>query len=985
MKPAQQLIDEVRRFLKGSRRDLTPGVEELFSEFREQSAVANQRLRNCLQLISTGFPAEAIQRAEEQPPVVELAAVLGSLDEAELHEVNEILSFNDQPTIDPIALDCLDHINDVYNQYAGVADLLSQFRLMNLQRRPLKERLQKLRQICQQQSDDLSWANDLKAFEQARIAEIQSDYRAAVKNKDNAMLAELADEVNRSAWTIAVPSGLAQTIRGASVQVERGQSSVRLREISSSLFDALNSRDLEDARRLTLEWDELQRRAQLPADDPAVIQSSPAREWVAGENRRSQSQREFNEQLQKFERLLFASSGQASARTHDQLQQTLNQLERHDFEIPERLMRRYEQLNKDYVSTRGKKRMAIAVGAAVLMLLIAVGIGWAAVSYQDQTRMTTAIASVEAMLDQGDVAGARKLYDQQAGAWTDPAWVGMSSAIDTLANQRESLITRLNQWYLDAGAADTMGQLDGLITQAKGWYEGTVFKSTLDPDFQTKVLQIRQKLSQQIAEREAIVRGEIQNLQAQLTKLDLAARNVAAPDEYAALDRKITAEIAQTEKKLVGLNPSLSEQLAAVRSTCSQLRLENMKIGQQRDMIRGILAAANIPDSSGQPEQSLKTYFENLAQFVTKFPNDPLSAQFQNVPSRGTLEQILAWQSLVRRHGGLEPSTKPDCEQRLAQLSDFERKVTDPAIANRVKELRAYWEHILARDEQSLARFMTARHMSGVYFLDVNDFPRVGDVTRYYTKEREQYSGSIANIKFFRMKNGVYEEDIKSVHVDKLRSKTPLLSPHAKLADEIREAVRSIRIPDWEKSMQDLLTKVYTTEQIDPILKGRLVYDLLQVASQGSVFLETHLKEFIDRFDNDRFDFNVDWTDPANEFASTHREYATTLLKGIPLETIVARFADAELDKKAFLSQREGLFSVVGAILPDQEQKLQPQFSVDPGKLRASEILILRRAGEVDELLPVGSVQQGSFHPTATSFDTLGGVLLLARPKESTP
>ena len=330
----------------------------LASAYADACAEAAQRLGRCHRLLQQGLRTEAIQLAESEPKLLDSLAVL---DFPERPEWDDLVQMRDLTAAPRIPLEPARLLNEAYAEEDPLQELLRRHRRLALQRAPLRLRIAVLRQLAAQDPGIPIWADDLRAFEQVRMLEIQDEATEALRHHD-------------PEW-IGAAAG-----RGRAIRLDRRRR--RSRWSSRSARSTRRSRGTAPARRWRTsrpgstrrstratrsavgwrasEWTAWPRTAALSHDDPIADRARPALDWLDDQDRRDRENREHAEAIAGLVRALDYPGTLAP----DELERLAHAVQAHGDGFPEGLRQRYITRLRDAEAAQTRRKRRIAAGSA---------------------------------------------------------------------------------------------------------------------------------------------------------------------------------------------------------------------------------------------------------------------------------------------------------------------------------------------------------------------------------------------------------------------------------------------------------------------------------------------------------------------------------------------------------------------------------------------------------------------------------------------
>lgn len=285
------LSDSIRGLVQADDQRLTDEMRRLAAAYAETCRTTNDRLRRCMDLLRQGLRTEAIHLAEADPPVTDLVS---ELDLAELQPAwDDLCSLYDLPRAEPLRLELAEAIQEAYAELEPLNALLARHRRLALARAALPLRIETLRELTAADEQSPFWEDDLRAYERARLREIESEARSAAQSRDAERLQSLVSEVTSADWRERPSPELQRKIKSFAGQVHRGSGRDDLEQIEPELQSAFSALDLAAGRRLRTKWEDAARRAKLSPDDPLAERVAPVLGWLADEDAREQQDRSF--------------------------------------------------------------------------------------------------------------------------------------------------------------------------------------------------------------------------------------------------------------------------------------------------------------------------------------------------------------------------------------------------------------------------------------------------------------------------------------------------------------------------------------------------------------------------------------------------------------------------------------------------------------------------------------------------------------------
>ncbi|HID21572.1 MAG TPA: hypothetical protein EYP14_04140, partial [Planctomycetaceae bacterium] len=184
----QHVVDEIRTVVSCDDWRWDDRLRELAAEYARACREANERLRRCEEFLQRGLKAEAIQIAEAEPNLLDLAALL---DFPGRSQWDDLAVMYELPRAESLLIPVVSELNAAYNEQLSLDGLLKKHRLLALARAPLPMRLGVLRRLAEADLESLFWEDDVRAMERVRLEQIEREASEARRRDDVATLDRL--------------------------------------------------------------------------------------------------------------------------------------------------------------------------------------------------------------------------------------------------------------------------------------------------------------------------------------------------------------------------------------------------------------------------------------------------------------------------------------------------------------------------------------------------------------------------------------------------------------------------------------------------------------------------------------------------------------------------------------------------------------------------------------------------------------------------
>jgi len=260
MSKFRQTIDEIQQFLNSPDQSEDAAIKGLAAEYKLACDETNSRLRKCRDLLEQGLRSQAIRLAEAEPNLLEVVA---ELDFVERDEWEEIAAQYGWERAYGLQVGIADQLNEAYESEEQLAPLLKQHRTLAWSRAPLTSRLKLMRRIAALDATTSFWREDINAFEQAALEELEQRMKGAASDRDAVAAGLIWNEFTGQPWSTSVPNRVRRRMEaGYAIYAD----ALAIPELTKQLAQAVRDRAPERARDLLDRWNEVQARMASASD-----------------------------------------------------------------------------------------------------------------------------------------------------------------------------------------------------------------------------------------------------------------------------------------------------------------------------------------------------------------------------------------------------------------------------------------------------------------------------------------------------------------------------------------------------------------------------------------------------------------------------------------------------------------------------------------------------------------------------------------------
>lgn len=863
----QRIVDAIQTILAA---DSDPDVGELVALSQELAAAVrrvNERLRECDALLHKGLRTEALRKSDEDPSLLELVSLL---DFPERDVWTDYLRQFQIPAPPEPLVDMAADLNEAFALEQPLERLLRQHRLLALARNPLPQRIDVMRRIARADRANPVWANDLQTFERARHQQLREEVSAAITRKDAKSLGQLEKELRDPNWQEAPPQPLVVRAVQAHTQLRARAARAEMESVEQRLRDAFSDFDVAAARKLRERWNALAAIAQIAPDDPLYELAAPALEWLESDDQKEQEETDYQSSVAQLEHLLDEGG------TRLELERLYHRATSNGRQLSPVLQRRLsERLRSLEDAARRRSRFLIA-GATMVVLLIGSLTAFGLIRQQRAREIAAHTANLQTLIDAGQLTEAERYWDGLQQESPDVL------EVPEMRQQRAALSTAIHS---EQGRQGALSQLLASATQAgidnPSW--STIPKAYADLE------RAEQELAKTDAERARIkeIERKIQQIEARMQReVDEAflAEFDALKERAAKVDRDdlpaIDGLLGQIDHLRQRPHISLEYRnlLDPVGNSLQTLRATHLQYVREARFLQRITRAVG----------NQRRFLSELEAYAKEFPDTSRSASFSRVAG----QEAALWTGLDEWNACIEDWSDVDFstiapEKARPMLERGRKLLADHGGFPSAERLQPVVDH-LARVAARVRQDGTGLHTP---LFDVFNNPTVanmymvitGDGRRFYSKSPPKFSDDawrtvdLKNLNLDRTGIQLFRTEEIANHWkdDELNFE----SPQSAFARQSLDLLAELEERGWERTFLEMLDLLYRSKQMEPILKLQLTSEILNVASQGSLFFREHFQKHQELIVNSNLDPGVNWIDPADADAVKVRRQAQATLK----------------------------------------------------------------------------------------------------------
>lgn len=906
MNPYQQLVDELNLMVNDDRLLEEKQVETLCAQYRKAVNEINRRLIDCDSLFQRGYKTEVVQEAERSPNLLDTVALL---DFPDLDLLKTLVSTFQLDPLPSLRHDIAATVNECYSGNQVADRILRQFRLYSLGLAPLETRLALLRKLHTLDDSNLGWAEDLIAFERARISQIQKEARDATDKQDIKKLQTLYNELRSAEWAEKPPTTIASSIKSNIAQFNHIELSRKAADFLKKFEAAHFERDEERCRHMAPELEQYRKEGSSCFSHEQERTVEVILEWLDAEDRIRREENKYQNLVEQLDREL--ADDRVKFSNAEKTYQAILKLGR---PVPDRLISRFiaKKAENDTI-TRMKSRI---IAAAALILLTAISSS-AALIYRTRARdrrVADYDVKLNSMISEMRLDEAEQLLEKIQ--FEDPALVNrpqLTKRERELTTSRDQERKRLNSYKViqdqiknqlksEANTFEGLSKMEAAIKDGQNLARLPDEKVEMER-FQSEVLQARSILQKQEDDAFMVKFGSIRDRVEGGGSISLQEMRQLLTD---LVDLKKDSPRVRMERV------ALIDPLTTLLNTSIRER-EKME-SEQRDLER---LSNNFQDT--------KSFTEALKGYLNIHPSDTNAQQLKTMmeteaPVWHHLDELAI---LQREINAIQKSKLTSAE--ASRLYDRWNRLKDKLEFHQayIKEPHAidYLKSYAKRDasgEPSLTSRIIGESILGHPLIQKAKYLCDLDGRAYYLSGDPSLNDAGNVYSFRRFTNPEMNREVitavRANEIDLNKSTPPGWANGIKsMSDSSMTNFQKAKGDYWDDILGRLILDIQVDKRADDLLKYRIMNLLIKAASEGSPLLKEIFLEHQGILSQSNVDMEMNWANPDSTESADARSKLRPVLERLPDAAATKKKLKQRIDNQPRLSSGV-IFECVGVI-----------------------------------------------------------------------
>lgn len=588
----REVVEAIRQLVLRPQPD-AQYVAEIAREFARQVSSANHNLNRCQRWIQLGLFAEAVSFGEALDLAKSSARLLL---QGMFGQWGELCRAANVPAPQSIDQSLLESYSDAWSRFHSLSQIEARHRLLSLQRAPLLERLQVLRELVDLDSRNPEWLRSITRLQRQAAGELAQIVAQALLEKDDALAIAVSQLVDACAGTQIENQAQFEQLKQFAVAAKRRVAFAAARLACDEMHNAAVSMDLQELRAANLRWQAAIH--EFEPDEDLRQSAAASLQLLVAQQQREQRERDQQDALGRLELAL------DQAKSFVEIQSLISRANNVDATIPKSLAMRVAALQDAHTAV-GRRRFARrSIMVSIVTVVLAVTAWWIIQWQRSVEEVDTIAREVEALLTSGSPDTALKSLSSWKESHVDlsaaPQVVAVGAKVTAALDTERAAVAAATQKIEQAQQLLQTPAYPAQFEQAAQELKqlATRAPKSVQPQLLAAVDQLLAKATASRAAALDQARAEFMRLESALTALQpMSAAEQVDPDswsrragEYQLLvdAAKIAANAAATNRDA----QAIAESLQAMALNATRLRdeaLQNAKMyAQAAELLKSV-------------------------------------------------------------------------------------------------------------------------------------------------------------------------------------------------------------------------------------------------------------------------------------------------------------------------------------------------------------------------------------------------------------
>ena len=369
-------------------------VQDLAEQYAKECESANQRLYRCVDLLDKGMRSEAIQVAEQPPPLLD---VVVALDLPVCDQWSEFC--RKSGLVVPVAIfeDGVNRLNQEYSKGTALEPLIHEYRKL-VHAGTLQEKISILRRIRALDPENPIWPENLRPLEREQLKVLIDEAKGAIADRDLAMLQGVVAKVKANHWVDSVPNELKERLDTRLDELQLEKQNARAQTVLSQLTLAIAEKRRDGLQSLLNSWNQLEGDITVQPNAEQKNALKVARKVIRKDLQQAEKERGFERAVEELSHVVELPNADKT-----QLENSLAKLTQFsEFDQPAALSAQASsRIAAMEVQQQRSTRLKI-IGTLAALLLIGVVIGFVSREQSRQRELSTLDRTLRELVDRKD-------------------------------------------------------------------------------------------------------------------------------------------------------------------------------------------------------------------------------------------------------------------------------------------------------------------------------------------------------------------------------------------------------------------------------------------------------------------------------------------------------------------------------------------------------------------------------------------------------
>lgn len=815
-------VDKIRRALEKKFGISEDEMRPLALKYSEEVQRVNDRLDQAVDLLRKGLRSEAIQSVNMTPNAMQAAAELEFPETDEWHEILQFMGIPIPPTLNE---DAVSQINDAIVEGLPLDALMRRHRQLAIAKAPLGMRLRVLRQIGRRDTANPVWNEDIEIWEKERLREVDMELDKAIEKEDIRTVCAIHQELTKNKWLVPPAPRLVEQATFVAEGHYQMESEKELSQISDKMLAAYEVADEPSVRQLAKQWQTRRKEMRRAVSPELETKVAPIFAWLTEMKQKAEAAGKHSAAVANLKSVM------ASGASLDEIHAAHQHATQFGEPIPDEVAVRYRKL---IAADKNKKKLKIGLivgGVSVVVLATFLGLKSFLSSGKQKEALNDNVAQLSTLIGAQNWQQAKSFYDRlernQPDIASDPKIQALYITVEGELSAEKDRAEKF-KYFVDQARSEDPSKIDeNLLKRAR-----SIAKTDTELAEVDRLLKMKQRFNESTtSEKTQAALDDLAKLRVELStyrdRPSTEANLKAVTDFY--------GRLLDLPKEHPGNLPEFNRKFQELKQETSATKTNiEQQLGQSTDFERDVnrLVKATSLERFSDVLNTLSGESTEIAE------SKELKKVVAEESSWRAVEQINSWLADIATAAD-DGVTAAEARRILGNEQSLQSSIEDNPIGSRLAGVRNQLTEASQRDSlfDAIMDRVKASVFNGLVELRSVDPTQGNTEYRYFVSKkfldenpsRLSAQGSIGI--------PVVDSTLGAVRTRSFQGKRSVVSePDASmklLLIQMKER-RIHFMRDWEREFVSLIAKVTNRENLDGLVKERIIADLIDDACSGS-------------------------------------------------------------------------------------------------------------------------------------------------------